>query len=58
MESRFRSPILIGETVKVVCREVKRKGPLAVMEAEVMHEDGTVAAEALSHMMFERPKKG
>ena len=58
MESRFRSPILIGETVKVICREVKRKGPLAVMEAEVIHEDGTVAAEALSHMMFERQKKG
>lgn len=56
MESRFRSPVLIGETVKIVCREVKRKGALAVMEASVLHEDGTVAAEATSHMMFE--KKG
>lgn len=54
MESRFRSPVLIGETVKVICHEVKRKGPLAVMEAQVLHEDGTVAAEATSHMMFEQ----
>lgn len=53
MESRFRSPVLIGEPIKVICHEVKRKGPLSVMEAKVLHEDGTVAAEATSHMMFE-----
>ncbi len=29
----------IGETVKVVCREIRRKGPLSVMEARVLHED-------------------
>ena len=54
METRFRTPVLIGETVKVVCREIRRKGPLSVMEARVLHEDGTVAAEATSHMMFEQ----
>ena len=54
METRFRTPVLIGETVKVICREIRRKGPLSVMEARVLHEDGTVAAEATSHMMFEQ----
>ena len=56
METRFRSPVIIGETVKVICREVKKKGLLAVMEAQVIHEDGSVAAEAQSHMMFEMKK--
>ena len=54
METRFRSPVLIGETVKIICHETKRKGMLAVMEISVLHEDGSVAAEATSYMMFEK----
>ena len=52
MESRFRKPVLIGETVLITCREVKRKGHLAILEATVQKEDGTIAAEATSHMML------
>lgn len=54
METRFRSPVLIGETVKIICHETKRKGMLSVMEISVLHEDGTVAAESISYMMFEK----
>lgn len=56
METRFREPILIGEPVQIVAREVRRKGLLAVMEAKIMKKDGTVCAEAVSHMMLERKK--
>ena len=52
MESRFRKPIQIGETVLISCQGVKRKGHLAVLEARITLADGTVAAEATSHMML------
>ena len=52
MESRFRHPILIGETVLITCEEVRRKGHLIVMSAKITKEDGTIAAEATSHMML------
>ena len=52
MESRFRQPILIGETVLITCEEVRRKGHLIVMSAKITKEDGTIAAEATSHMML------
>lgn len=58
MEIRFRSPVMIGETVKIEGREVKRKGPLVVMEGKIFHEDGSVAAECVSHMMVELSEKG
>ena len=52
MESRFRNPVLIGETVIITCQETKHKGHLVVMEAQVKKADGTVCAEATSHMML------
>ena len=52
MESRFRQPILIGQTVLITCEEVRRKGHLIVMSAKITKEDGTIAAEATSHMML------
>lgn len=52
MESRFRNPVLIGETVIIFCQETKRKGHLVVMEAQVKKPDGTICAEATSHMML------
>lgn len=52
MESRFRQPILIGETVLITCEEVRRKGHLIVMSAKITKEDGTIVAEATSHMML------
>lgn len=58
MESRFRSPILIGETVEIRCHEEKRRGQLVIMTAKIIKEDGTEAAEAVSHMMLEPPSKG
>ncbi len=51
MESRFRKPVLIGQTILISCQEVKRKGHLVVMEAKVETADGAVCAEATSHMM-------
>ncbi len=53
MESRFRKPIQIGETVLISCQEIKRKGHLSVLTAAVTLPDGTIAAEATSHMMVE-----
>ena len=58
MESRFRSPLLIGETVEIRCHEEKRRGQLVIMTAKIIKEDGTEAAEAVSHMMLEPPSKG
>lgn len=51
MESRFRSPVLIGEPVKIIAKEIKRKGALVVMEGQVIKKDGTIACECTSHMM-------
>ena len=53
MESRFRQPVVIGETILITCHEVKRKGHLVVLEAQVQKADGTLCAEATSHMMIE-----
>lgn len=54
MESRFRTPVRIGEPVMITAEEVRRKGSLSVMEAKIIREDGTVCAEAVSHMVLER----
>lgn len=52
MESRFRSPVIIGQPILITCKEVKRKGHLVVMEANIQTADGTICAEATSHMML------
>ena len=36
----------------ITCEEVRRKGHLIVMSAKITKEDGTIAAEATSHMML------
>lgn len=56
MESRFRAPVQIGESVMITAAEIKRKGSLSVMEARIIKEDGTVCAEAVSYMMLERKR--
>lgn len=38
----------------ITAEEVRRKGSLSVMEAKIIREDGTVCAEAVSHMILER----
>lgn len=53
MEVRFRQPVLIGEKIKVVSKLLRKKGPLLEIEGKVFKEDGSVAAEALSKMMYE-----
>ncbi|MCI6221902.1 MAG: PaaI family thioesterase [Selenomonadales bacterium] len=54
IDLRFREPVRIGATIRCVGRETKRKGRLVVMEGQIVTEDGTVAAEAVSHMMLEK----
>ena len=51
--SRFRSPVLIGETIEIVTKVKRRKGLLLEMTGEVIRPDGTVAAEADAKMMYE-----
>ena len=54
IDLRFRKPVRIGSTIKCVGREIKRKGRLVIMEGKIFNEDGTIAAEAESHMMWEK----
>ena len=54
IDLRFRKPVRIGSTIKCVGREIKRKGRLVIMEGKIFNEDGTIAAEAESHMMLEK----
>ncbi len=51
LDVRFRSAVRIGETVKVEGRITKRRGRLFLTEGRIIHEDGTVAAEASAKMM-------
>ena len=53
LEVRFRSPVLIGETIEIVTKVKHRKGLLLEMTGEVIRPDGTVAAEADAKMMYE-----
>lgn len=53
MEIRFRQPVLIGEKVRAVARPQKSRGRLVQMRAEIIKEDGTIAAEADAKMMCE-----
>ncbi|MGI6262516.1 MAG: PaaI family thioesterase [Succiniclasticum sp.] len=54
IDLRFRKPVRIGSTIKCLGRETKRKGRLVIMEGKIVTDDGTVAAEAVSHMMLEK----
>ena len=48
----FRNPALIGTSLKIKGTEVKRKGPLVIMEGSVTDSSGILIAEASSHMMI------
>ena len=54
IDLRFRTPIMIGSTIRCEGHEVKRKGRLVIMEGIITNLDGTVAAEATSTLMLER----
>lgn len=51
LDIRFRSAVRIGETVKVEGWIVLHRGRLYVTKGRVLHEDGTIAAEAEAKMM-------
>lgn len=51
LDIRFRSAVRIGETVKVEGWIVSHRGRLYVTKGRVLHEDGTIAAEAEAKMM-------
>lgn len=53
IDLRFREPIAIGSTIKCEAREIKRKGRLVMMEGKIITQGGSVAAEAISHLMLE-----
>jgi uncharacterized protein (TIGR00369 family) len=46
MDVKYRLPTPIGQPLRVVGRLLKRRGRLAVAQAEIQLEDGTVTAEA------------
>lgn len=52
LDIRYRSAVRIGETVKIEGWITKVRGRLIVAEGRVVHEDGTIAAEASSKMML------
>ena len=54
IDLRFRTPVMIGSTIRCEGHEVKRKGRLVIMEGVITNPDGTVAAEATSTLMLER----
>lgn len=51
--TRYRQPVMIGETVKCVGRRLKQKGRLVEMQGQIITKDGIVAAEAVAKMMLE-----
>lgn len=51
LDIRFRSAIRIGETVKVEGWIESHRGRLYITKGRVLHEDGTIAAEAEAKMM-------
>jgi acyl dehydratase len=53
LEVRFRAPVRIGETLSIVTKVKRRKGPLLEMTGQIIRPDGTVAAEADARMMYE-----
>lgn len=57
LELRFRAPVEIGTTIKCEGHEVKRKGRLVLMEGTITGPDGTIVAEATSHMMLEKVRE-
>ena len=53
IEVRFRQPVFIGEKFKAVARLKRKKGRLVEMTAQIIKEDGVLAAEAEAKMMCE-----
>lgn len=53
IEVRFRQPVFIGEKIKAVARLKRKKGRLVEMTAQIIKEDGVLAAEAEAKMMCE-----
>lgn len=51
MEIRYRQPLVIGEEVICIGRELKRKGRMVEMQGIIQKKDGTILAESLSKMM-------
>lgn len=57
LDIRFRSAIRIGETVKVEGWIESHRGRLYITKGRVLHEDGTIAAEAEAKMMVAATNK-
>ncbi len=57
IDLRFRTPVLIGSTIRCEGHEVKRKGRLVIMEGVITNPDGSVAAEATSTLMLGKVAK-
>ena len=53
IEVRFSQPVFIGEKSKAVARVKRKKGRLVEMTAQIIKEDGVLAAEAEAKMMCE-----
>ena len=56
MEIRYRAPLLIGEEVICIGKEIRRRGRMVEMQGLITRQDGTVLAESLSRMMLEEKK--
>ena len=54
IDLRFRTPVLIGSTIRCEGHEVKRKGRLVIMEGVITNPDGSIAAEATSTLMIDK----
>lgn len=53
IEIRYRKPLVIGEEVICIGREIRRKGRLVEMQGLIKKKDGTILAESVSRMMLE-----
>lgn len=53
IEIRYRKPLVIGEEVICIGRELKRKGRMVEMQGIISKLDGTILAESKSKMMIE-----
>ena len=52
IEIRYRQPLVIGEEVVCMGRELRRKGRMVEMQGVICRKDGAVLAESLSKMMI------